>query len=238
MAKKLTTTEFIDRAKHVHGDKYDYSETVYTKSRNKVKIKCKTHNLWFDQIANDHLSGKGCSKCSGNYRKNTDDFIHISSIKHNNMYDYTKTKYSGAHSEVIITCSIHGDFKQSANNHLRGQGCPVCRTSKGESEIANILNSLGISYIREYKFKDCCSKRPLPFDFYLPDHNTCIEYDGEQHFSSRSFRNNRDENRGFKQVQLHDSIKTEFCNDMNIRLIRIPYTEFNDIRQILKKELI
>lgn len=68
-------------------------------------------------------------------------------------------------------------------NHVMygDSGCPHCKTSKGERRVEQYLKENNIEYNKQYKFKDCKDIRCLPFDFYLPNHNTCIEYDGEQH---------------------------------------------------------
>ena len=98
------------------------------------------------------------------------------------MYDYCDVKYVNAISKVEIICDKHGTFNQTPNNHLSGKGCPICRMSHGETQIRNYLSDRNIDFEIQFRFKDCRNKLPLPFDFYLPKHNLCIEYDGEQHF--------------------------------------------------------
>jgi very-short-patch-repair endonuclease len=113
--------------------------------------------------------------------------------------------------------------------------CPKCRESKGEKSIFKWLKNNGIYVIQEYKFGDCRDKRKLPFDFYLPDYNVCIEYDGEQHHTVRTnFFGGNDK---FKQLKRRDKIKTKYCKDNNIYLLRIPYWDFNNIEQILTETL-
>lgn len=111
--------------------------------------------------------------------------------------------------------------------------CGCKNFSKGELKIKNILQKLNISFKQEYKFKDCINpktKYPLRFDFYLPDYNCCIEYDGEQHFIEGCFQNN-----DLKDRQYKDNIKNLYCKNNNIILIRIPYT---DLKKINKEYLI
>jgi len=77
------------------------------------------------------------------------------------------------------------------------------------------------------KFDGCININKLPFDFYLPEKNICIEYDGEQHFR------NIFSDKSFKETKINDNIKDEFCIKNNIFLIRIPYFKFEEINNIL-----
>jgi len=128
----MTTEEFIEKAKIVHGDKYDYSKVNYTTSNNNIVIICTKHGE-FIQRASHHLRGVGCSKCAGNFKSNTENFIKKSKIKHGDKYDYSKVNYINNNSKVTIICPDHGEFKQRPTNHLRGDGCPKC----GGSEKSN-----------------------------------------------------------------------------------------------------
>ena len=122
---KLTTEDFIKRAREVHGDKYDYSKVEYVGYRIPVTIICKEHDE-FPQKPVLHLSGYGCSICSGRKKMRTVDFIKRANEVHNNKYDYSKTEYKGNADDVCIICPEHGEFWQRAGNHLRGVGCKQC----------------------------------------------------------------------------------------------------------------
>ena len=103
------------------------------------------------------------------------------------------------------------------------------------SERYNAVYDLNIKYIEQYKFDDCIYKDKLIFDFYIPSLNTCIEYDGEGHY--KPFRFNKDKEtmqKKLEETQIRDAIKTQYCKDNNIKLIRIPYFEFDNIDEILK----
>lgn len=150
------------------------------------------------------------------------------------MYDYSEVIYQGAHKAITIKCTKHGYFKQTANSHLSGSGCKLCQESFGEKKIVNYLNFLNIKYIREYRFDDCKFKNPLPFDFYLPDLNICIEFDGIQHFKPiERFGGIK----AFDEMKIRDAIKSAYCGNNNIKLIRISYSEIKKIDDILKLEL-
>ena len=122
---RLTTEEFIERARKVHGDKYDYSKVEYINSKTKVCIICPNHGIFW-QTPNSHLGGNGCPMCSGNKKMTTDEFIERSKEIHNNKYDYSKVKYEGIFKKVCIICPEHGEFWQEPNHHLRNCGCPKC----------------------------------------------------------------------------------------------------------------
>lgn len=233
----LTHDEFINKCNIIHQNTYDYSKTFYTQSRSKIIIICKIHGE-FEQISNNHMQGYGCAKCvNDGKRKSTHEFITHANNIHNNVYDYSDVSYVRNDVPVNIICKIHGVFKQRPSNHLSGQGCPICSTSNGELRILNYLKSLNISYAPQYKFDECKHKKRLPFDFYLPDHNMCIEYDGIQHFTPCNFGSSKSKIEMFNTVITKDNIKNEFCNINNIKLLRIPYYEYDNIESILKREL-
>ena len=122
---KKTTEEFIEKAIKIHNNKYDYSNINYINCKSKVTIICKEHGN-FEQIANDHLNGFGCSFCSGCNKKTKEEFIEKATEIHNNKYDYSKVDYINCKSEIIILCKEHGEFKQIPQSHLIGQGCRKC----------------------------------------------------------------------------------------------------------------
>lgn len=125
MPKKLTTEEFIAKARAVHGDKYDYSKTVYKNAKDKVVIICPIHGE-FPQTPDNHLHGQGCSKCAGTARLDTKTFIAKAKEIHGDKYDYSKVVYKNNSTKVIIICPEHGEFEQQPNNHLMGERCPDC----------------------------------------------------------------------------------------------------------------
>lgn len=219
--KSLTQNEFIKKCHEVHEKFYDYSKVNYTHSHDKITIICPHHGE-FTQLAYSHLSGRKCIKCVGHYN-DTIQFIKDSSIIHNNKYDYSKTAYVKAKEKVIIICPEHGEFEQTPHDHKNGKkGCIKCSFSKGETIINKILSENNIVFHVEKKFDDCRNKLPLPFDFYLPDLNICIEYDGIQHFKPIDIFGGDD---GFVQRCINDKIKNEYCEVHNIKLFRIKYDD-------------
>ena len=125
MPAKVTTSEFIERAKAVHGDKYDYSKTFITSMVKNTTITCPIHGDFETRAAN-HLLGVGCSECSGNKKLTTESFIKKAHLVHGDRYDYSKVNYVGAKTKVVIICKEHGEFEQEPTNHLMGSGCIKC----------------------------------------------------------------------------------------------------------------
>ena len=129
--KNKTTEEFLEQAKSVHGDKYDYSETVYTNAKTKVKIKCKVHGDFYMK-PNNHLHGEGCPICryiksSSKLRATLNEFIKKAKEVHGDKYDYSKVEYHNNRTKVCIVCPEHGEFWQTPEKHtVRKQGCPYC----------------------------------------------------------------------------------------------------------------
>ena len=141
-ASKITLSqdEFISRSREVHGDKYDYSKTVYESAHKKVIITCPKHGD-FEQIARLHHKGGGCKKCgsessSEKQLHSADTFIAAAREIHGDWYDYSKVEYKGNTVDVEIICPTHGAFLQKPKAHKKGRGCAECRRSglHGESK--------------------------------------------------------------------------------------------------------
>jgi hypothetical protein len=230
---KSNTGKFIKKANLKHNNKYSYSLVNYVNSKTKVEIECHEHGV-FHQTPNSHLLGYGCSHCSGNYRMNADDFIIKCKDRYGNKYDYTKTVYINAKTKVGIKCHEHGYFFKIPYNFLKGYECKRCSNviSLGENQINSLLCKNQINFLEQHSFDGCKHKNKLQFDFYLPEHNTCIEYDGKQHFESIDFFGGEE---SFNKQKIKDNIKNKYCKDNNIELIRIPYWDFNNIEKIINK---
>lgn len=293
MSKRKTTAEFIQEAKQIHGNKYDYSKVNYINGSSKICIICPTHGEFW-QNARSHLKGHGCPKCNGGIKSTTEDFIKKAKKLYNNKYDYSKVKYINNYTKVciicpehgefwttpnthldnhacpkcsnliknhnkysledfidkankihnnrysykkvhyinnkthvIITCPIHGDFKQRPDKHLIGQGCPKCNHSHGENEVERILISNNIKYECQHVIeidKNINPSGKAYIDFYLPDYNIFIEYNGEQHYVNRKHFGGRID---FERQKDRDIFVRNYCKENNIRLLEIPYTENN-----------
>ena len=122
---KMTTASFIQKAKLLHGDLYDYSLVNYVNNTTKVIIRCHEHDDYV-QEPRSHLNGAGCPACGGTTKLSLEDFIAKAAKAHNDIYDYSQVEYINARSKVRIRCTTHGLFEQTPDNHIRGNGCPHC----------------------------------------------------------------------------------------------------------------
>ena len=233
----LSRDEKIFKANKIHNNKYDYSLIIENfKVTDKVPIMCSKHGVFY-QTWNSHTESKkqGCPRCKKK-KMPLEDKINLANKIHNNKYNYSLLpKEFKSNSYVNIICPIHGEFKQNWVRHTRAnQGCPMCSKSKGEEIIRRFLLNNNIEFIPQHMFEGCKNKRKLPFDFYLPDYNTCIEYDGIQHVKAVKCFGGEEE---FKNTKYKDNIKTQYCLNNNINLIRISYIEFDDIEYIINENL-
>lgn len=235
-SKRDTPEQFIRKAQKVHKSTYTYQNSLYINNSTKVSITCQTHGD-FEQYPSNHLAGNGCPHCKTN-RLTTHDFILKAKQIHGDFYDYNEVNYSGNNQQkVTIVCPRHGAFQQTPRIHLSGCGCPNCRASKGERQIALFLSQNNINFETQKTFKGCKGTTSLlRFDFFLPDLNLCIEYDGQQHFKPVDIFGGK---KTFTIQKKHDDIKNQFCCDHDISLTRIAYNE--DIQHkldFLKNEFI
>ena len=233
-------TEFIDRLKEIYGDKYDYSKTKYTKVNNDVIVTCKEHG---DFTKNSHslLQGHGCTKCSHKYKWSTDEWVEEAKKVHGDKYDYSRTNYVDAKTDVEIICPIHGEFWQNPYNHLKGCGCSTCNESKLEKEIREFLLLKNIKFESQKVFNWLKYKKQgiLKYDFYLPQYNVAIECQGIQHFKLVERFGDK-----LEIIQERDRIKKELSHINGVKLlyysnlgIKYPYKVFEDKEDLLNNIL-
>ena len=130
MGSRKTKEQFIEESKKLFGDYYDYSLVDYVNNNTKVKIICPVHGV-FEQIPRSHTSGRGCSKCGRDVtadktRYSNEHFLELATKIHGNKYDYSEVDYKRTQDKIKIICRKHGAFYQRPNQHLKGNGCPVC----------------------------------------------------------------------------------------------------------------
>jgi len=194
--------------------------------------------------ASGRTIGTRCPKCSEISRrknKTTDpkefrkEFEKISKGEYELLSEYTKIKEPITVKHVL--CGA--EYPIIANRFINGDRCNCLFSSKAEDKIRNWLTENSFNFIAEKRFEDCRDKHTLPFDFFLPNLNICIEYDGIQHYKPIDFgcKDKEKVEKKFKTIQKHDQIKNEYCRNNEIRLIRIPYTEFDSLERILEEEL-
>jgi hypothetical protein len=226
---------FIKKAQDKWGkEKYDYSLVEYRHCKSKVKIIYNKTGEIFEQAPSLHLS-RAPEKIKLAVRKTTEQFINEANVVHDFKFSYDKTEYIKNQIKVIITCPIHGDFEQRPLSHLQGNGCPNCNESRGEKEIVKFLNKHNINYERQKKFHNCRNVFELPFDFYIPSKRTCIEFDGKQHYQPMEFFGGVN---AYESLKINDKIKSEYCEDNYIELIRIRYDQIEKVDTILSRYFI
>ena len=233
--RSLTTEEFINRAKKIHGDKYDYSEVEYINNHTKVCIICPEHGEFYMKPENHLILKQGCPKCYGNVKLSTEEFIKKAKEVHRDKYDYSKVEYINYETKVCIICPEHGEFWQTPHAHLSGQGCPHCLQSKLENSVLEILKKYNVSFECQKSFNWLVLERNLRLDFYLSEYNIAIECQGMQHYKPI------DGWGGVKvlnKIKKRDKIKKEKCIENGIRIIYIKYNDSIEYIENIIKNII
>lgn len=203
----------------------------YQGANTAILHKCLMDGYEWNAQPSNTLSGKGCPMCAGNKKKTHEDYVNELSIVNPNIEPVEE--YIGANKPILHRCLIDGyEWNPTPSDALQGKGCPKCNASKGEREIGLWLDKHNLIYETQYRFEDCRDNKPLPFDFYLPDKNTAIEYDGEQHYRSVDYFGGQE---AFEKTIKHDKIKNEYCKNNGISLLRIPY--FKNVEEELNNFL-
>lgn len=200
----------------------------YKNTNTKIDLYHKKCGHSFKMTPHMFISGHRCSYCYGNYRKTIKEFSQevykLTDNKYkviSNVYVNNRTKVSIKH----ISCGTIYDV--TPHDFTSGNRCPRCKKSKGEQFIERVLVELGLNYIPQKVFKDCGNeKQRLPYDFYLPDYNTIIEFDGIQHYKPIEWFGG---NISFIEQQKRDKIKNNFAIDNHIRLVRFRYNQTEEI---------
>jgi len=166
-------------------------------------------------------------KAKRNFKKNAKKI-------HGNKYDYSKTVYIKNRENVEIICPVHGSFFQRPDKHLEGHGCPICKSSRGEKLILNVLKKNNIEFEQQKSFDELVFVRKLRLDFYLSSKKIAIEYNGLQHYQQAYI---------FDDVEYQkkrDEAKKKFCEKNNIKLIIITFyaRKEEDIKNIFIKHKI
>ena len=228
--KEVTRDEFVEKAKLVHGDFYDYSKTNYTNNNTSVIITCPIHGD-FEQKPKYHLQGKGCNLC-GLTRQvekrcgTSEEFISRAKLIHGETYDYSNVNYVNSHTLVEILCRKHGPFKQIPYVHLYGCGCRLCgkSASNPENEIYDyIIGLIGTCEVVRNNRKLLDGHE---IDIYIPSLKIGFEYDGLYWHSEAEGK--------FKDYHIS---KTENANSKGIRLIHIFEDEWLEHKEIILNKI-
>ena len=237
---------FIEKARQIHNDKYDYSKVNYVNSRTKVCIICPTHGEFW-QTPHNHLKGYGCAECgkekSHLSKITTEDFIVKSKEIHGNKYDYSKACYKTCDTKVCIICPEHGEFWQTPSNHINGSGCPKCANEKRKNTLlkdtklfidaATLIHGEKtedeiISLFSEIEHQQHNREilNGMEIDIYIPSLKLGIEYNGLRWHSEEFGKDHR-----------YHLDKLNKCNEQGIKLIQIFEDEWINHRDICESKL-
>lgn len=255
---KFYPPDFLRLAREKHGNKYQYRDIKNIKStQNYIRIHCDNpDHHWHRQRVDLHLQGFGCVECSNYPNKKTpqqrcDEWIKKCIKKYGEgRYDYSRAHedYVNNDSFVWIRCCIHDYwFQQTPDNNLRtvNGSCPICsiefRESEGEAEIRRWLVNHGITNFKQDEVTlpvedPRCKRQYLRPDFWLPDYNLFIEYNGEQHYED--IEHFHDGYWTLEDQQIRDEAMRKYCSDHGHNLLEIPYWDFDRIDEILTAQLL
>lgn len=207
-----------------HGVNYDNDDKKEKKAN--IEIICPKHKDKGIQIMRYYnlLQSSGqCIYCIGRGRNQKDLQLELNDMGS----EITIMQYTSYSDPIRVKCNIcKHEWVTSGVNLTQGHRCPNCNKSKFEIEVQTILEKHDINYKSQHWFSDCRDILPLPFDFYLIDKNILIEVDGEGHYMPIRRTSTMTDEEALHQLEIvkyHDDIKTNYCNNNNIYLIRIPY---------------
>ena len=239
--RRSNTEDFIEKAIKVHFDKYNYDLVKYVNVTTKVKILCNTCKNIFLTFPYNHLHGSNCIVCNDNSkRSSTEDFIEKAVEVHGDLYNYDLVEYVNIKTKVKILCNTCNNiFLQRPDHHYSdGHGCSICNESSGEMKVASFLKSRNIDFTRQKTFSGLLSIKELKYDFYLLGFNIIVEYDGEAHYKPAFGRTGEEKQANLEGCQLRDKIKNEWAKTNNIPLLRIPYWDFDKIKELIEAFII
>ena len=219
-------------------EKYELLSKEYINSSSPLTIKCPEGHITDSMTLANFNEGHRCLKC---YNIKTSKRQTISFLERKELVEsfgfkilINEEEYENGSVKIPLQCPNGHIFDMCMHDFKMGNRCPICNVSKGEKRIKDYLDFNNIEYIQEHRIEDCKCSRTLPFDFYLSKYNILIEYDGKQHFLYGGFGTDLLE---LMNLKYRDNIKTKYCEDNNIKLIRIPYWEFDNVEKILELEL-
>ena len=217
----------------------------YTGYNMDITYICPSHGEQSSALHN-FINGHGCMYCkiektSALQRRYINELEKYVNSFNDNILLNKESYVNASTTNLNILCGCCGKEKFTtsyANYKVGTKMCRSCsrRMSKNERRIKDFLKSLNIEFVQEKSFDGCVYKKKLLFDFYLPKYNLCIEYDGMQHFDDHFFKTIANSS-SLEETQIRDKIKTDYCKNNNINLLRIPYWNENKIEKIILDEL-
>lgn len=221
-----------NRRKDRVGEKYGMLTVVemlygYKQKQTYCRCKCDCGNetiAYAGNIFRGATKSCGCLESASRYgRQNHEKDLHGMRFGHLTVVEKTEKRASncGVIWRCLCDCGNYVEVKSSNLMKGKTRSCGCNKTSKYEEFVQLYLDEMKIEYDREHKFSDCRNVFMLPFDFYIPEYNLCIECQGQQHYHPVEFFGGEER---FQTVVENDKIKYDYCLDHNIKLLRLPYT--------------
>lgn len=216
---KYSKDDIINMSNKKYNGEYKLmSDNIHYDKKCLIRHKC---GYEYNQRIYAHLLGSGCPKCAGNAPHTIESVQEKSDKIHNKEYKIL-TNPNGITSRIkILHLNCGKEFLQVVGDHLQGCGCSNCNLSKGEKFIENFLIERNIKFEKQKTFDGCKFKNKLKFDFFT-ENNICIEYDGHHHFYPIRYFGGK---KAFESQKIKDNIKTKYCTDNDIKLVRIKYDD-------------
>ena len=229
---RTSTNDFCKKVRSKYGNEFSIIGK-YTTAHENITIKHNKCGRVFEMTPNNFLKRGFCSKCKHDNRKTN---ILSKSAVCDRIFEQVGNEYqlignyNGMHKKVTMLHVVCGNkYKVTPGNFLSGRRCPKCMIPHGETTILNYLKSNNVEYIYQYKIRT--ENRTLLPDFYLPEYNTFIEFDGEQHHNAKDFFGGKE---GLRKTQERDALKNAYAYEHGIKMIRIPYYYLNNIEEFLE----
>jgi uncharacterized protein with PIN domain len=231
---KKTDAEFKQEVFDLVGGEYTFLD-AYINSYTKIKVKHNKCGNVYTVAPHVFLKGVRCPYCAGLIKKTDEQFkkevYNLVGDEYTFLDTYTNsaTKLRVKHNVCGNVYSVRPTDFFSLHNR-----CPYCNSPKGETIITKILNNLNIRYEYQKTFDDLRDIHLLSYDFYIPDQNILIEYQGIQHYQAIEYFGG---DATFKRQQKHDKMKLDYAKAHHHNLIAVPYTEdtFSKIKKYLLK---
>lgn len=222
---RCTHEEYVAKLNTVNSDIVVIEQ--YVNANTPILHRCLIDGCEWRATPGSIIYGCGCPECAaksaGDKQRKTHE-QYVKEVECLNKDIIVVGKYIDSLTPILHKCKIDGfEWLASPTNILnRKSGCPQCNRSHGELDVKKWLDNNGIVYEQQKCFVGCTDKKALPFDFYLPEYNILIEYDGKQHHEPIEYFGGKE---AFEYTKRHDEIKNKYCEDNDIRLLRIPYYE-------------
>lgn len=240
--RRLTEEKFQEKVREANPDIIFL--THYQGGSCPITIQCGCGNIHTFSEARALLMGQRCPQCKnkriGQSQRKTDEEF-VKELKEKFPTILPLERYQGSHHKIKYRCLSCGyEHSATPTNLLTGYGCPNCCSSKGEAAIRSFLQQNKIEFEEQKWFEECRDKLPLRFDFYIPNINLLIEYQGEQHYKRRFdwTCESAEDTASFETLQKHDDIKRRFCKQCGYKELEIKYTELKNIEKILNENVL